>query len=261
MEQRKIPDARWINRKLDIRRVASELGVSGAGSRFHCWHPENHRNGDADASVGYWGGGNRLRCFVCDRLAIGVIDLVIDFLGVDVANAISWVAQRFEVPQIPARKPRDRPDRRRLDNLTDPITFLVRSHIFSRLSVPARLLAPVLVSLSEKNGYSAEASRTIDISYRALMRYSGLKSPNAVRKGIEELKVIGWMLGGSEATGSVRTTGSYVILPFAEPMIDLGHSLAKEEQVLIEHERQQSKRRRQERERIFRDPTREREAK
>src|SRR5271154_6690054 len=98
--------------------------------------------------------------------------------------------------------------------ITEPITYLVRSHIYSRLSMPARLLAPVLVSLSdlsERHGYSVEAPRSIEISYRALMRYSGLKSPNAVRKGIEELRVIGWMRGRSEAKGLVRTTGSYVI--------------------------------------------------
>src|ERR1700681_2184528 len=98
---RSIPDVKWINRELDIRRVAFERGVRGSGSRFHCWHPENHSNGDADPSVRYWREGNRLRCFVCDRPAIGVIDLVLDILGGDCAIAISWVAQRFEVPTIP----------------------------------------------------------------------------------------------------------------------------------------------------------------
>jgi hypothetical protein len=185
---------------------------------------------------------------------------VMDILGVDCANAISWVEQRFEVPLIPARKPHERAEHRRLEGVIDPITLLVRSHVFSRLSMPARLIAPVLVGLSEKNAHFAEADRTIDISYRALMRYSGLKSPNAVSKGIEELKVIGWMRGGSDAAGLVRATGSYVLSPFADPLLELGHVLAKEEQMLIVHERQQSKRRRQERERIFRGRTQGRNA-
>jgi hypothetical protein len=211
--------------------------------------------------VGHWHEGNRLRCFVCDRPAIGVIDLVMDVRGVDFGKAISWVAGRFDVPLIPARKPHERREQRtRLDGVIDPITFLVRSHIFSRLSTPSRLLAPVLVGLSGRNEHSADTPRRVAVSYRALMRYSGLKSPNAVRKAIEELTVIGWMRGASDRAGLVRVTGSYVIVPFARPVVELGHALAKEEQLVIAHEREQARRRREERERAFRTRARGRNA-
>src|SRR4051812_19166456 len=105
MVQRMIPDARWINRELDIRRVASALGIQGrTNNRFHCWIPQNHRNGDADPSVRYWAKGNRLRCFVCERRPIGVIDLVMDFQKTEFNSAVGWIAAHFDVHEIPARK-------------------------------------------------------------------------------------------------------------------------------------------------------------
>jgi len=41
-----IPDARWINRHIDVREVAKLLGIRCNGTHFHCWNPDNHRNCD-----------------------------------------------------------------------------------------------------------------------------------------------------------------------------------------------------------------------
>ncbi len=238
----KIPDARQINRDLDIRLVAAALEIRRSGSRFHCWRPENHRNGDADPSVGYWAAANRLKCFVCGRPAIGVIDLVMDARDMDFVSAIVWIESRFDIPWMPVRKP-DRGERRYLDAITHPIDYLVRSHIFGQLSPPAQSVATTVVAFGDHNG-PAHAPWTVTISYRALMRYTGIRSPSSVRKALCELEMIGWLRAHTRRTGLLKATGAYVITPFGDAIVELGHKLARDEHMAIEYERAAAERRR-----------------
>ena len=79
---------------------------------------------------GYWAAANRLKCFVCGKPVIGVIDLVMDARDVDFVSAIVWIRSRFDVPRMPVRKPTGPENERYLDGITHPIDYLVRSHIF-----------------------------------------------------------------------------------------------------------------------------------
>jgi hypothetical protein len=256
MVQRMIPDARWINRALDIRLVAHALGIQGrTDDRFHCWNPQNHRNGDADPSVRYWKAGNRLRCFVCDRRAVGVIDLVMEVQNTDFNSAVGWIAGQFAVQEIPARKRQERAERRRLDGITHPIDYLIRSHIFSRLSAPTQAIAPTLAAFSDKPEGISDSPRTLTISYAALVRYSGLRSPNAVSKALRELEIIGWLQIKGSGRGPLRSTAVYNLTPFAESVVNLGHALAEEEQMEIAYERGVAKVRKADREKAFRERT------
>jgi len=254
MDQRTIPDARWINQKVDIRQVAEKLGIRASGGKFHCWRPENHTNGDREPSVSCWEEANRLKCFVCDRPAIGAINLVIELLGVEPSRAIDWIAQNFPVPRIPARRPLQRGgDRFPIGVGESPMDLLVRSHIYSRLSSPARELAPVLLALVDKEQAAAHEPRKLQISYRAMIRYSGLKSPNAIRKAIEELSIIGWLHPvPNKLNGMVKRVGTYTITPYSDAVRELGNTLATEEQQAIAYEKAWAQLRRIERQRAFR---------
>jgi hypothetical protein len=254
MARGNIPDARRINGKLDIRKVAAALEIRRSGNAFHCWKPENHAHGDADPSVRYWRGGNRLRCFVCDR-TFGPVDLAIDLLRMRFVDAVRWIAEKFEVPHIPARKKSERRIVAPGSVLAgeDPITFLVRSHVFSQLSAPTRSVAPVLLSFSDYEREMGQGPRPVKISYRALGQYSGLKSPNAIRKAIEELEVIGWLeVERQPREGLVYATGRYRLTPYSQDLIALGNTLADQKRQIIQYERAVARERKEERQRMFR---------
>ena len=106
MVRRGIPDMRFINRKLPITDVARGLDLRLDGARkIHCWHPERHQNGDRTASVGIRTTNNTVKCFGCDSKPMGPIDLVMDVHAINSpADAAIWIAERFSVPSIPARK-------------------------------------------------------------------------------------------------------------------------------------------------------------
>jgi hypothetical protein len=250
--EKTIPDARWINQKLDIRRVAVLLEIRHTGDRWHCWRPQNHRNGDADPSVRYWAEMNRLKCFVCPGAAIGAIDLVMEVSNCTFEQALEWLATKFEVPMIPARQKSERTGapRRYLEQHMEPMELLVKMHIYQHLGRAARLLAPVLLAVSEKTSALGESPRTVTISYAAIRRYSGIKSPNSIRAGIQELEMLGWLHPHSNPQrGLVKAVGSYTITPYAEVITELGHSLAKEEHAVIALERKRAKERRADRQR------------
>ena len=231
-----IADAAYIRNSIDVRRVAEILRIRGSGKAFHCWKGVKHANGDADPSVRLW--RNRLRCFVCDGPCVGPIDLVMTVVGLDVKQAIDWIADRFEVPRIPVTRQNSRANQLRYYDLADPMAFLVRSHIYAWLSGPGRQLVPVMLAFSEQKELSADSPRDVQISYRALMRYSGLGSPNSVRNGLRELEIIGWLSRrAGYSCGPVRSTGRYVVRPFAQSVVELAHQLAREAQSTIAGER------------------------
>ena len=245
-----LPNARWVNQNIDVRKVADALQIRRTGKRWHCWNPDNHRNGDKDPSVAHWQAGNRLKCFVCDLPASGPINLAMRVLGIEFKPALLWISARFPgVPLVPTRKPTDKSEPCRLDGILDPITYLVRSHIYAKLAPSTRSVAAALLSFCEcENSVYAGT-----VSYVALMRYSGVKSSASVRKAIEELEVIGWLNATSERTGLTKTTSRYVLTPFSDQVRQIGNSLAIEEQSAIQYERECAKIRKMDRDNLFRE--------
>jgi hypothetical protein len=254
MDQRTIPDARWINQKLDIRAVAERLGIRTSRGKFHCWRPENHTNGDADPSVAFWEPANRLKCFVCPLNAIGPINLVMEYLQVDFRRAVDWIDENFPVERIPARKPTEREKvRLPVGRGESPMDFFVRSHIYSKLSPASRQLAPALLAFTDPEQGSTYAPRKLTASYLAMMRYSGLRSPNAIKKALEELRIIGWLHPvPNKLNGLVKNVGSYSLTPYSEAVRELANALAIEERQAIEYEKAWAQQRRVERQREFR---------
>jgi len=85
-----------------------------------------------------------------------------------------------------------------------------------------------------------------------MMRYSGLKSPNVIKKALEELRIIGWLHPlPNQLNGLVKKVGSYLLNPYSEAVRELGNVLAAEERRAIEYERAWAQQRRIDRQRDF----------
>ena len=178
-----IPDMRFINHHLSIAGVARALDLRlEGGSKIHCWHPERHQHGDRTASVGIRTSNNTVKCFGCDSKPLGPIDLVMDVLGMSSsADAALWIAARFSVPSIPARKRLAGRDRQ-CDRVgyERGLGLLIRSGIWANLSEPAKALATVLFEYGEKTD-GCDEKRTVQMAYRTLARGPICADCNGVR--------------------------------------------------------------------------------
>jgi hypothetical protein len=249
-----IPDMRFINREVPIIDVARALDLRMDGScKVHCWHPERHQHGDRTASVGIRKSNNTVKCFGCSSRPLGPIDLVMDVLSKAAADAALWIAERFEVPSIPARK-------RLTDSnlLRDRVGYerglglMIRSGLWGRLSEPAQAIAPVLLELAEKDRPTAE-EQSIRISYIAITRYSGVRSPNAIRKALVELGELGFVRQAEAGLrqSPCRKVSLYVVVPNSNELWEMAQTYANQMRVEIEAERELRARLRAERIRLL----------
>jgi len=238
---RGIPDLRWINCHLPIADVANALGLRpGQGGMIHCWHPEKHQNGDQTPSVGVRKSMNRAKCFGCDSPTMSVVDLVCDVRGVRVAEAARWIAEHFDVPQIPKRRHLEpnQPPRWYDVGHEQPIELLVKSGIWARLSPQAQRIAPVLFGLATKEDRD---TFRVQISNRAIMRYSGVKSFSSVCKAIGQLGEIEWLqcIPGTVRAGTeLRSTSTYLLTPYSDALQELANTTFVQQKQEIEAERE-----------------------
>ena len=183
---------RYINGQIPIAKVACALDLRLDGARkIHCWHPDRHKNGDRTASVGIRGANNTVKCFGCGSKPMGPIDFVMDVLDMAAADAALWIAERFDVPVIPAGKRLTDVDRWRGQvGYECGLELLIRSGLFGTLSEAARSIAPILLAMSEK---ATDQALSIRMSYAGISRYSGIRSPNAIRRALTELSEIGFL--------------------------------------------------------------------
>ncbi len=252
-ENRGIPDLRWINQHVSVAEIARalDLRLDGA-SKIHCWQGDKHKNGDRTASVGIRHANNTVKCFGCDSKPMGPVDLVMSVLRLNgPADAALWIAARFRVPCIPKGK--------HLKQAASPpvragfegdLGVLIFSGMWARLSLPARAIVPVLLNYADRQ--SGAVPVEVRLSYRAISRYSGISSPNAIAEAIRELEEIGWMArkeGSSSLGHPVRTVGVYVLTPQAAPVVERASALWQENREAIEIEREIRQRQRTERQR------------
>jgi predicted transcriptional regulator len=253
-----VPDLRWINRCLPIADVAKALDLRfGEGGMVHCWHPEKHQNGDRTPSVGIRKATNRAKCFGCGSPMMSVVDLVRDCLGVDVAEAARWIDGHFDVPHIPKRRhlEPDRPLRWCDVGHEQPIELLVKSGVWAGLSPQAQRVAPVLLCLAAKEDRD---TFRIQISDRALMRYSGVKSFSSVGKAKRQLEEIEWLecLPSDGPGGAMRPVTTYRLTPYSDGLTELANAMAKQNRQEIAAEREMRKQQRRARRQALNAATR-----
>jgi hypothetical protein len=248
---RGIPDLRWINRNVSVAEVARRLGLSlDGGNKIHCWHTERHQHGDRTASVGIRRKNNTAKCFVCDNKPMGPVDLVMNVLDLSgSADAALWIAERFSVPCIPKGKHLKQPARPPVRaGFEGDIGILVLSGLWAELSAPTRCIVPVLLSHADRE--SGKRTAEVRISYRAISRYSGVASPNAVAEAIRELENIGWLVrkeSPRRAPSALRSVSAYLLTPQADAVIELAGAKWNQTKEAIEGEREIRRRQRAER--------------
>jgi hypothetical protein len=248
----RIPDFKWINKNLSVSEVGKALGLSsGSNGLIHCWHPERHHNGDRTASVGVRTVNNTVKCFgcACDVGPFGPIDLVMDVLGMDSPSAAgAWIVEHFEVPFLPKGKhlkEASRPSRGRV-GFEGYVGLLVQSGLWGRLSFPARSLIPTLLEFAQKD--ESKPTYRVEISYRAISRYSGVKSHNAVVKALRELKQIHWLRWEQSPSPTVlRATNVYILTPESDELRELANAMARQTKDEVNTERELRLRQRSER--------------
>lgn len=243
-----IPDMRYINRETAILDVALALDIrKGQSGMLHCWHPDRHQHGDRTASVGLRKSTNTVKCFGCGCGPFGPIDLAMDVHEISAADAALWIAERFPVPVIRARK--------RLCEQLRPaaraghehgLELLIRSGLWARLNPAAHAIAAVLLSLNEKWAPYDEPGE-IRISYVSISRYSGIVSHNAIRRALVALIEIGFIGHQESATasrGPDRETACYKLTPNSDLLWELAQSTQKQmqQEIAVEMELRRRKR-------------------
>jgi hypothetical protein len=237
-----IPDFAWINKNLPIADVARELDLRfGANGLIHCWHPDCHTNGDRTASVAIWQGHNTVKCFGngCGVGPLGPINLVMDVLDFDSpARAGVWIAKHFQVPTIPKKKHlTDSPRRIMRAGFEGERGLLIQSGLWSRLGLPAKAIAPVLRHFAERE--EGKVTFRVEISYRAISRYSGVRSHNAIAKAIRELSEIHWLVQvPTPREGAVQGVSVYLLTPQSDALHELANALAQQMKDEISAERE-----------------------
>ena len=237
-----VPDLRYINKRIAVADIARALDLRfGDNGLIHCWHPDRHQHGDRTASVGIRSTNNTVKCFGCGEGPFGPADLVMNALGLaNPGDAACWIANRFDVPYLPPGKHLVQPPRHIFQyGHEDDIGLLVFSGIWAKLSPPARSLVPVLLNLADHDGETH--SLRARLSYRALSRYSGIVSPNAIKKAIEELQQIGWLSAVASPrtadSAPMRETAVYLIAPRSDDLVELANAQYAQQRSEVEIER------------------------
>jgi hypothetical protein len=185
-----------IRRKVPVREVARELGLTISGNMVRCWRTESHQHGDRTASVGLHIRKNTAKCFVCDSRPLSTIDLVMSVRKVELREAGRWIAARHSIPTIPKGKhvhAKQRwPERYRVGVGDSRLDYFVRMGLWAALSPAERSILKVLDTFSEGD--------TVTISYRGIVRYSGVASHTTISNALKRFQNL-------RALENVRTDG------------------------------------------------------
>lgn len=171
------------------------------------------------------------------------------------ADAALWIAARFDVPRIPARRRLDDPNRRRYTSgYEHGLGFLIRSGLWSTLSDATHAIVPALLELADRGG-PLNDEFTIQISYMGIARHSGIKSPNSIRSALVALSDIGFLkLPDTPPRRSPeRATATYVITPHSNQVWESAQALAGQRQTEIAAEVELRRRLRKERVQFLKD--------
>ena len=202
------PDFAYIREKISIVAVAQALGLQVNGYRARCWRPEGHRNGDADPSIRFQKKQNRGRCFICDPHTWSNIDLVMHVRCCELLDAVSWITARFPVPSIPKgshiKKREAWYPRIHSGDTQNVVEMLVRSGLWSDLTHAERSVLPALMTFTDHD------TGLVPISFRGLMRYSGVGSSATIAAALRHFEQMGFLrVDRTRTVGPCRGVNKY----------------------------------------------------
>jgi hypothetical protein len=238
-----VPDMKFINRKIPIADVARALDLRfGGNGNIHCWRPQLHKQDDRTASVGIKKVNNTVKCFGCGTGPFGPIDLVIEVQGLtNSGTAARWIAARFTVPELTPGRHIVQAERIIFQFGSEShIGFLVHSGLWAQLSTTARSIVPIFLEFGKPA--SGQQNLSVQISYRALSRYAGIASPNAISAALNELRDIHWLcrLPSKPEPGvrPIRATASYLVTPRSDELVELAQYRSSLMRTEIDDERE-----------------------
>ena len=85
---------------------------------------------------------------------------------------------------------------------------------------------------------SLQPPSELKASYGALMQYSGVRSPNTLKRAIDELEDVGWLKRiATKRSGVIRDAGSYLLTPLSDSFVEAAGRCHQALQVTIDRER------------------------
>lgn len=250
------PDISWIKKHVSVFEVAKALGLRIRHRRATCWRPENHTHGDSEPSLHFYERRNRVRCFVCDmRGGHSNLDLVIGVLGCELHDAVQWIADRFPVPNVKVGRPAGsalvRPLPYRVGVHGSEWEVIVRSGMWGAMSVAERSILVVL------DYFKDPETGVTRMSYRAIMRYSGVKMKANVSCAIKELsRMHALQVSRGPRIGVTRECSTYRVTIDDAKFLDLCNAVYQSARDEVAQEREYRASQKRERERAARKPNR-----
>lgn len=200
-----LPDMSFIRSRIPIWQVAQALGLRASGKTAHCWRP-GHQHGDRTASISFR--KNCATCYVCDVRSLSTLDLVMAHEECGLLEAARWICARWDVPTVQKGKKSVHPERwrssERVGTARFPFESLLRSSFWASLDDASRAILPALACFADAT------TGEVEISYRALARYSGKHSNTTISQSIKQFEQLGLLKRLSHArNGLFRTCGRY----------------------------------------------------
>lgn len=245
----KFVDLEYVRQCLPIRHVAEQLGLTIQGRMIRCWRPEKHQHNDRTPSVAMHETHNIAKCFVCDAKALSTIDLVMSVRGSDFPAAMDWILSRYQVPDAPKGKHIARPERwpeRFQVRPGGPLhETLIRCGIWAELTPAQRSIIPVLENFAE--------SSVVQISYRGLMRYAGVRSASTVSAALKRFCALGFLrVDAKRDADGLRVCNKYRFCPDDPHFVRIANECHRHQQEQITYERQLRKEARKNRAQLLR---------
>src|SRR5262249_48721483 len=107
--------------------------------------------------------------------------------------AARWHREHFDVKHIP--KGQHLADARAIRPYKvgheKPIALLIKSGIWTSLASPTQRIVPVLLCFAERG--NAPETLKVRLSYRAIQRYSGVRSFQSISKALQQLEELWWL--------------------------------------------------------------------
>lgn len=166
-------------------------GGRTAGTVQSCSPSPRDHGRDADPSIGLFRKKNTGKCFVCDSRSWSTIDLVMFVRRCDLREAITWITARYSVPSLPKGSHIEQREewspRFRASDTDSVLETLVLSGLWSELANAQRSILGALMTFCKLSRGTAR------ISYRGLMRYSGVKSQATIASALRLFRQMGFL--------------------------------------------------------------------